>query len=606
MRSAPYSVCWRTSHEIIARDAIIDIVGEVAGEPRLAVFDRVGADGDAAVPGVVLGLDAHIAAELEAGVGARDVQKPSPYRLQIFTYCTGFGFHRHVGGLRPGGHDECRGSAEEKALSPRMRAPALVRRARLKTETEFCRFRQRTRGDSDILHDCCKNASQRAWAKMENFRHVKRRPLRVASTALPAVRRRGCARHGLRQNRTGVHRCARLRGVTISMMRQAVLVLAAARARAGAAAILLDGAALRWPCGAPLLRNFADHCDRSAAVSAIVVPPLWQARLRLDRAGTLAPLAAFHGISNTAAAFVHAVLAEYLSFIVLLFALYVVAGGILVTGNLRGTPLVNTAMLAFGTSIASVVGTTGAAMILIRPLLRANAARLDNVHVVVFFIFLVANIGGALSPLGDPPLFVGFLHGVDFFWTTRNLWFETVLVAALVLAAFLALDVWHYRRDRLVSTVGEAKAPMRLGVSGSINLLLIAAIIAAILASATWTPGISFDVYGTAVELQNIARDIALLMIAMLSLALTPNEHREATPGNRSPKWRSVRRHLHLHHSRARRAPGRQGRLCTGSGRRQCRRRPAARRRLFLAHRRAVRLSRQRADLSRVLRARRR
>ena len=115
-------------------------------------------------------------------------------------------------------------------------------------------------------------------------------------------------------------------------------------------------------------------------------------------------------------------LAEYLSFIVLLFALYVVAGGILVTGNLRGTPLVNTAILAFGTLIASVVGTTGAAMILIRPLIRANAARLHNVHVVVFFIFLVANIGGALSPLGDPPLFVGFLRGVDFFWTAQHLW----------------------------------------------------------------------------------------------------------------------------------------------------------------------------------------
>ena len=137
----------------------------------------------------------------------------------------------------------------------------------------------------------------------------------------------------------------------------------------------------------------------------------------------------------------HTVLAEYLSFIVLLFALYVVAGGILVTGELRGTPLVNAAMLAFGTLIASVVGTTGAAMILVRPLIRANAARLHNVHVVVFFIFLVANIGGALSPLGDPPLFVGFLHGVDFFWTMRNIWFETALVAGWVLAVFVALDV---------------------------------------------------------------------------------------------------------------------------------------------------------------------
>ena len=97
-------------------------------------------------------------------------------------------------------------------------------------------------------------------------------------------------------------------------------------------------------------------------------------------------------------------------------------------------------MLAFGTLIASIVGTTGAAMILIRPLLRANAARLHNVHVVVFFIFLVANIGGALSPLGDPPLFVGFLRGVDFFWTTQHLWSETALVAGLVLRGL--------RRDR--------------------------------------------------------------------------------------------------------------------------------------------------------------
>src|SRR4030088_3116989 len=155
-------------------------------------------------------------------------------------------------------------------------------------------------------------------------------------------------------------------------------------------------------------------------------------------------------------------LAEYLSFIVLLFALYVVAGGILVTGNLRGTPLVNSVILAFGTMIASVVGTTGAAMILIRPLIRANAARLHNVHVMVFFIFLVANIGGALSPLGDPPLFVGFLPGVDFFVPPRHIWFETALVAGLVLATFIALDVWYYRKDRRVTTVGETKRPMNL------------------------------------------------------------------------------------------------------------------------------------------------
>jgi len=206
----------------------------------------------------------------------------------------------------------------------------------------------------------------------------------------------------------------------------------------------------------------------------------------------------------------------------------VIAGGILVTGNLRGTPLVNTAILTFGTMIASVVGTTGAAMILVRPLIRANADRLNNVHVMVFFIFLVANIGGALSPLGDPPLFVGFLHGVDFFWTTQHLWFETALVAGVVLAIFVVIDVRHYRKDRLVTTVGETQPRTKLQVNGSINFLLIAVIVAAILASAAWRPEITFDVYGTRVELQNLMRDVVLLLIAILSLVLTPNEHREA------------------------------------------------------------------------------
>ena len=134
-------------------------------------------------------------------------------------------------------------------------------------------------------------------------------------------------------------------------------------------------------------------------------------------------------------------LAEYMSFIILLFALYTVAGGMLITGNLGGKAVEQCRSCSPSAPlIASVVGTTGAAMILIRPLIRANATRPHNVHVVVFFIFLVANIGGALSPLGDPPLFVGFLRGVDFFWPRTHLWQETLVAAALVLAIFIALD----------------------------------------------------------------------------------------------------------------------------------------------------------------------
>ncbi|TIM88006.1 MAG: sodium:proton antiporter, partial [Mesorhizobium sp.] len=113
----------------------------------------------------------------------------------------------------------------------------------------------------------------------------------------------------------------------------------------------------------------------------------------------------------------HALLTEYMSFIILLFALFTISGGILVAGNIHGTPLVNAGLLLIGAMLASVIGTTGASMILIRPILRANDNRPFNAHVVIFFIFLVSNIGGSLTPLGDPPLFVGFLRGVDFFWT---------------------------------------------------------------------------------------------------------------------------------------------------------------------------------------------
>jgi Na+/H+ antiporter NhaD/arsenite permease-like protein len=292
-------------------------------------------------------------------------------------------------------------------------------------------------------------------------------------------------------------------------------------------AAALEGGKLTWPWALPFIGILL-----TIATGPLIFSRLWHRHYGKFAFAwgtlTLAPMAALYGLPTAVAALVHAFFAEYLSFIVLLFALYVVAGGILVTGNLRGTPLTNTGIIAFGTLIASVVGTTGAAMILIRPLIRANAARLNNVHVIVFFIILVGNIGGALSPLGDPPLFVGFLRGVDFFWTTQHLILPTAMIAGLVLLAFVALDVWYYRQDRLVTTVGETVPPLELRVRGLINLVLIAAIIAAILGAAWWKPGVVFDVYGTKVALQDALRDALLIFIALLSLWLTAEEHREA------------------------------------------------------------------------------
>ncbi len=304
-----------------------------------------------------------------------------------------------------------------------------------------------------------------------------------------------------------------------------MLLILAAPTDAHAAA--LDGSALAWPWALPFIGILM-----TIAIAPLLMPRFWQhhyGKLAFVWAAlAVVPLAALYGLPVALAAVLRTMLADYMSFIVLLIALYVVAGGILVTGNLRGTPLTNTALLGLGTLIASVVGTTGAAMILVRPLLRANAARLHNAHVVVFFIFLAANIGGSLTPLGNPPLFVGFLQGVDFFWAARHLLAPTALTAGLLLAVFIVVELWLYRQDRRVAPVGEARPPLRLRVRGCINFLLIAGIVAAILLSAMWRPGVRFEVDGTTLELQNLVRDAALLLLAVLSLVLTPNEHREA------------------------------------------------------------------------------
>jgi len=150
----------------------------------------------------------------------------------------------------------------------------------------------------------------------------------------------------------------------------------------------------------------------------------------------LVPFALVFGVDAATSALTHTAIAEYVPFIALLFTLYVVSGGIFIDGNIKGSPTINTAILATGTVLASFIGTTGASVLLIRPLLRANDGRRSAVHAVVFFIFLVSNAGGALSPLGDPPLYLGFLNGVDFFWPTAHLWPHALLLSVMLLVAF--------------------------------------------------------------------------------------------------------------------------------------------------------------------------
>ena len=215
----------------------------------------------------------------------------------------------------------------------------------------------------------------------------------------------------------------------------------------------------------------------------------------------------------------HIYLIDYIPFIILLWGLFTVAGGILVRGTLRGTPIVNTLLLLIGTAIASWVGTTGASMLLIRPLIRANAYRQNKVHLVIFFIFLVSNIGGSLTPLGDPPLFLGFLHGVPFFWTTTALFPHMLFISVILIALFFVLDTFMFKREGGVVPDDGTGEPIR--VSGLFNLIFLLGIVVAVLMSGTLKLG-EVNILGVHVAWQNIARDVSIVGMGLLSLKFTP------------------------------------------------------------------------------------
>ena len=237
------------------------------------------------------------------------------------------------------------------------------------------------------------------------------------------------------------------------------------------------------------------------------------------------PFMLSQGLPITIYEVLHVGLLEYIPFIILLLALFTISGGVQLTGSLVGTPIMNTAIILVGTLLASWMGTTGAAMLLIRPLLRANKDRKHKVHVVVFFIFLVANIGGSLTPLGDPPLFLGFLKGVDFFWTTKAMFIPMLFMVVSLLIIFYIYDTVQYKKEgELPTSTGSEK----IGLKGSFNLLLIIGVVCSVLLSGFWKPHIEFTVYHVHVELQNIIRDILLLCLAYASWKYTAKEIRQA------------------------------------------------------------------------------
>jgi len=301
-----------------------------------------------------------------------------------------------------------------------------------------------------------------------------------------------------------------------------------------AAAADLDGSQLSVWWGLPFAGVLL-----SIALMPLLAPVFWHHHFgKVSAAWALAFLVPFglsFGAAATGAAVVHAALAEYIPFIILLTALFTVAGGIFVRGNLHGSAGLNTGILAIGAVLASVMGTTGASMLLIRPLIRANDNRRHQVHVVVFFIFIVSNAGGALTPLGDPPLFLGFLKGVDFFWTMQHLWAKTGFLIGVLLVLFYLLDSWYYRQREEVRTPDPTPDSERLGFDGAVNFVLLGVVVALVLLSGLWKSPVVFNIAGTEVGLPGIVRDVGLIIVTLVSLRITPASAHEGNQFNWGP-----------------------------------------------------------------------
>ena len=223
-------------------------------------------------------------------------------------------------------------------------------------------------------------------------------------------------------------------------------------------------------------------------------------------------------------------LREFIPFIVLLLALFTVSGGILITGNLSGSPILNLSILIIGTSLASIMGTTGASMLLIRPLIRANSWRKNKVHLIVFFIFLVSNIGGSLTPIGDPPLFLGFLKGVDFTWTLFYMYKPMLFVTIPLLVLFFIIDSYYHKKEAHNAPVIESNKNIGIKIDGKINFLLIGFIIMAVIISGLENLK-DFSIFSyhdtMMMSLGTLIQLIILLTVTWLSLKITPKEYRE-------------------------------------------------------------------------------
>ncbi|GAA5096823.1 sodium:proton antiporter [Wohlfahrtiimonas larvae] len=276
-------------------------------------------------------------------------------------------------------------------------------------------------------------------------------------------------------------------------------------------------------------------------IASIAFLPLLTPKLWLNHYGKITfawgvaffiPLLINFGAPISVSIFTHTVSSEYIPFILLLLTLYVVSSGIQISGTFAPSPALNVTILLIGTILASIMGTTGASMLLIRPILQANQNRQYKVHVIIFFIFLVANIGGGLTPLGDPPLFLGFLEGVSFFWTLQYMLLPVIITSGILLMLFYLIDSKLFEKENISTQPLKAN---HIVIKGQFNFILIGIILAGIIISGFWNPNVYFKVHNTDVALENIFRDITFLIVIFISLKFTPKTLRQENHFNWAP-----------------------------------------------------------------------
>ncbi|KYZ76207.1 sodium:proton antiporter [Anaerosporomusa subterranea] len=279
----------------------------------------------------------------------------------------------------------------------------------------------------------------------------------------------------------------------------------------------------------------------SIALFPLLAPHFWEHNMgKVSLFWSIAffvPFLMGYGFDRAVYQLLHIYVIDYIPFIILLTGLFAISGGITVRGSLTGTPLLNTTILAIGSVLASIIGTTGASMLLLRPLIRALACRRNKAHTIVFFIFIVSNIGGSLTPIGDPPLFLGFLHGVTFFWTLKLLPLFLLNVSVLLVVYFV-LDSYLLRRERGSLLAASSRRHQPISIAGMNNFILLAGVIGAIVLSGTFAkhpfffdaaaghdrgiPLFAIDGHMLVMPLMNVFRDGIILLLAWFSMRSTP------------------------------------------------------------------------------------